>query len=174
MPPHTDPSPAARLTQCALLCAIALTIFMIEAQISPPFAIPGIKLGLSSIVTVYAVFALSGREALLILLGRIFLGGILSGQMMTILYSLGGGLLSWLVLLGLGRVLTRRQLWLASPISAVFHNLGQLLVAALILKSPAVFGYLPYLLIAGICSGLFTGLCAQFLIRRMDQYKTGH
>ena len=127
---------ARRITQMALLTAIALTIFMAEAQIPVPIPIPGIKLGLANIVTVYAVFALGPGDALLILVARVFLGAVFSGQMMTLFYSLGGGLLCWLLLLLLSRLLTWKQIWLCSPISAVFHNLGQLLVAAALLGFP--------------------------------------
>ena len=155
-----------RITLLALLTAIALTIFLAEAQI-PAIPIPGVKLGLANIVTVYAMFILGPSDALLVLCARVFLGAVFSGQMMTLLYSAGGGLLSWLVLLLLRPLLTGKQIWLGSSISAVFHNLGQLLVAAGVLKSWAVLAWLPYLLAAGAAAGLFTGLCAQFLIARL-------
>ena len=80
----------ARLTRLALLTAIALTIFMAEAQLPTLVPIQGVKLGLANIVTVYAVFALGPGDALLILLSRVFLGAVFSGQMMTLFYSLGG------------------------------------------------------------------------------------
>ena len=158
-----------RVVQLALLTAIALTIFMAEAQLPPLVPIQGVKLGLANIVTVYAVFVLGPGDALLILSARVFLGAVFSGQMMTLLYSLGGGLCCYLALLVLRRVFDRSQLWLASPISAMFHNLGQLLVAAGVMRSWAVLAYLPYLMLAGIAAGLFTGLCAQFLIRRLEK-----
>ncbi len=158
-----------RLTLCALLTAIALTIFMVEAQIPLPIAIPGIKLGLSNIITVYAVFVLSPKEGVMILFCRIFLGAIFSGQMSTLLYSGGGGLLSILVLIGLSKILTQKEIWLASPIAAFFHNLGQLCVAALVMDTVVVFAYLPYLAIAAVVSGLFTGLCAQFVVARLPE-----
>ena len=113
------------------------------------------------------MFILGPSDALLVLCARVFLGAVFSGQMMTLLYSAGGGLLSWLVLLLLRPLLTGKQIWLGSSISAVFHNLGQLLVAAGVLKSWAVLAWLPYLLVAGAAAGLFTGLCAQFLIARL-------
>lgn len=158
-----------RITLLALLTAIALTIFMVEAQIPVPIAIPGVKLGLANIVTVYAMFLLGPGDALLILSARVFLGAVFSGQMMTLLYSAGGGLLCWLAMVVLRKLLTRDQIWLCSPVAAVFHNIGQLLVAAAVLKSWAVMAYLPYLLIAGVAAGLFTGLAAQFLINRMEK-----
>ena len=88
---------AGRITRLALLTAIALTIFMAEAQL-PVLPIPGVKLGLANIVTVYAMFVLGPRDALLVLSSRVFLGAVFSGQMMTLFYSGAGGLLSWSVL----------------------------------------------------------------------------
>ena len=109
-----------RLTRLALLTAIALTIFMVEAQIPVPIPIPGVKLGLANIVTVYAVFVLGPWDALSILVVRVFLGAVFSGQMMTLFYSLGGGLLCWAVLVLLRRLFTKNQIWLCSPVSALF------------------------------------------------------
>ncbi len=158
-----------RLCSCALLTAIALTIFMVEAQIPLPIAIPGIKLGLSNIITVYAVFVLSPREGGMILFARVFLGAVFSGQMSTLLYSGGGGLLSIFVLILLSKLLSKQELWLASPIAAFFHNLGQLCVAALVMQTPVVFAYLPYLTVAAVVSGLFTGLCVQYVVGRLPE-----
>ena len=161
-----------RLTRLALLTAIALTIFLVEAQL-PVFLIPGMKLGLANIVTVYAMFVLGPGDALLILIARVFLGAVFSGQFSTFFYSMGGGLLCWLALTVLRRLFTQRQLWLCSPVSAIFHNLGQLFVAAALMKTWAVLAYLPYLVLAGVFSGLFTGLCAQFLVARLNRLKGG-
>lgn len=158
-----------RLCYCALLTAIALTIFMVEAQIPLPIAIPGVKLGLSNIITVYAVFLLSAREGCMILFARVFLGAVFSGQMSTLLYSGGGGLLSILVLILLSKILTREQIWLASPIAALAHNFGQLCVAALVMKTTVVFAYLPYLAVAAVISGIFTGLCVQQVVGRVPE-----
>ena len=160
---------ARRIARLALLTAIALTIFMAEAQIPALTAIPGVKLGLANIVTVYAMFVLGPGDALLVLSGRVFLGAVFSGQPMTLLYSAAGGFLSWCALCLLQKLLTRRQIWLASPVAAVFHNLGQLLAAAAVLRSWAVMAYLPYLIIAAVLAGLFTGVAAQALIRRLER-----
>lgn len=114
-----------------------------------PIPIPGVKLGLANIVTVYVMFVLGPGDALLVLSARVFLGAVFSGQMSTLLYSAGGGLLCWLALCLLRRVLSRDQIWLCSPVAAIFHNLGQLLVAAGVMKTWAVLAYLPYLVMAG-------------------------
>lgn len=158
---------AGRITRLALLTAIALTIFLAEAQIPALTAVPGVKLGLANIVTVYAMFALGPGDALLVLSARVFLGAVFSGQPMTLIYSAAGGLLSWCVLCLLGRLLTDRQIWLASPVAAIFHNLGQLLAAAAVLRSWSVLAWLPYLVIAAVLAGLFTGAAAQALIKRL-------
>ena len=160
---------AGRITRLALLTAIALTIFMAEAQLPALTAVPGVKLGLANIVTVYVVFAMGPGDALLVLSARVFLGAVFSGQMMTLIYSAAGGLLSWCVLCLLGRLLTQKQIWLASPVAAVFHNIGQLLAAAAVMRSWAVIAWLPYLIIAGTAAGLFTGIAAQALIRRLEK-----
>ncbi len=162
---------AGRLTRLALLTAIALTIFLAEAQLPPLAPIPGVKLGLANIVTVYAVFVLGPADGLMILAARVFLGAVFSGQMMTLLYSAAGGLLSWCVLCLLRRAMGRGQLWLCSPVAGLCHNLGQLLAAAGVMGSWAVLAYLPYLAVAGILAGLFTGAAAQALVRRMDRLK---
>ena len=159
---------AGRITRLALLTAIALTIFLAEAQIPALTTVPGVKLGLANIVTVYIVFSMGPGDALLVLSGRVFLGAVFSGQMMTLIYSAAGGFLSWCVLCLLRRLLTGEQIWLASPVAAVFHNLGQLLAAAAVLRSWAVMAWLPYLIIAAILAGLFTGVAAQALLRRLS------
>ena len=160
---------AGRITRLALLTAIALTIVLAEAQIPALTAVPGVKLGLANIVTVYAMFALGSGDALLVLSARVFLGAVFSGQPMTLIYSAAGGLLSWCVLCLLGRLLTDRQIWLASPVAAIFHNIGQLLAAAAVLRSWSVLAWLPYLVIAAVLAGLFTGMAAQALLRRLER-----
>ena len=161
---------AGRITRLALLTAIALTIFMAEAQL-PVIPVPGVKLGLANIVTVYVMFAMGPGDALLVLSARVFLGAVFSGQMMPLIYSAAGGLLSWCALCLLRRLLTGEQIWLASPVAAVFHNLGQLLAACAVLRSWAVTAWLPYLIIAAVIAGLFTGIAAQALIGRLNRIK---
>lgn len=159
---------AGRIARLALLTAIALTIFMAEAQL-PVIPVPGVKLGLANIVTVYVIFAMGPWDALLVLSARVFLGAVFSGQPMTLIYSAAGGFLSWCVLCLLRKLLTEKQIWLASPVAAIFHNIGQLLAAAAVLRSWAVLAWLPYLVIAAVLAGLFTGVAAQVLLRRLER-----
>ena len=159
---------AGRIPRLALLTGIALTIFMAEAQL-PVIPVPGVKLGLANIVTVYVIFAMGPWDALLVLSARVFLGAVFSGQPMTLIYSAAGGFLSWCVLCLLRKLLTEKQIWLASPVAAIFHNIGQLLAAAAVLRSWSVLAWLPYLVIAAVLAGLFTGVAAQALLKRLER-----
>ena len=115
-----------RLTRCALLTAIALAIFVLEAQIPIPFPVPGMKLGLSNIITLFALFSFGWKDALAIVVIRILLGNLASGQVMALLYSLGGGLLSFAGMALLCRILTAKQVWAAGAAGGLLHNLGQM------------------------------------------------
>lgn len=160
-----------KLTRLALLTAIALTIFMVEAQIPALLPIPGIKLGLANIVTVFAVFALGPGDAVLILAARIFLGAVFAGNFSTIFYSAAGGGLAIALTILLRRVLTKKQLWVAGALGAVAHSIGQMIMAVLITATPGLIAYLPVMIAVSIVTGTFTGLCAQFLVNRGDLWK---
>ena len=155
-----------KLTVMALLCAIALTIFMIEAQIPSVVPIPGVKLGLSNIVTVFSVFVLGPGEAAAILFGRIFLGAVFAGNFSSILYSASGGLLAILVTIALRRILTKQQLWIAGCLGAIAHSVGQMTAAVLVMGTVSIAIYLPLMIVCSIVTGIFTGLCAQLLVNR--------
>lgn len=155
-----------RMTFCALLTAIALTIFMVEAQIPLPVPVPGMKLGLANIVTVYAMFALGPKDTLLILICRVVLGSLFGGGS-TLPYSLAGGLMCYLSMLILRKLLTEKQLWVCGAVGAIFHNVGQVGMSILITRTPQLIVYLPILLVPGIIAGAFTGFAAQFLLERV-------
>lgn len=156
-----------QLTTNALLTAIALTIFMIEAQIPAPIPIPGIKLGLANIITVFAIFAFTPKDAFTILMVRVFLGAVFSGQISTLMYSAAGGIFCLISMIVVHKLLTSKQLWVASVIGAIFHNIGQILVAILVTGTPSIAVYLPILMVSGMAAGLFTGLCTQVLYDKL-------
>lgn len=155
-----------KLTTMALLCAIALTIFMVEAQIPSPVPLPGVKLGLSNIVTVFAVFVMGPVEAILILAGRIFLGAVFAGNFSSILYSAAGGALAITLTIFSRKILKENQMWIAGCLGAMAHSVGQMIMAVLVTGTPSIIIYLPALLICSIITGIFTGLCAQLLVNR--------
>ena len=155
-----------KLTRMALLTAIALTIFMVEAQIPALVPVPGVKLGLANIVTVFAVYTMGSKEGALILAARIFLGAVFAGNFSTIFYSAAGGACAILVTIGLKRILTKNQLWVAGALGAVAHSIGQMAVAVAMTGTPGLLVYLPVMILCGVITGQFTGLCAQFLVKR--------
>ena len=157
-----------KLTRMALLTAIALTIFMVEAQIPALVPVPGVKLGLSNIITVFAVFAMGPSEAAAILFVRIFLGAVFAGNFSTIFYSAAGGTLAIVVTILLRKVLTRKQLWVAGVLGAIAHSIGQMAMAIVITQTVGLVSYLPVMILCSIVTGLFTGFCAQFLLDRGD------
>ena len=158
---------AKKVTQLALLSAVALIIFIVELRIPNLVPIPGVKLGLANIVTVYAVYRYRPVEVFLIVLVRIVLGSMFSGTALSFLYSLGGAVCCLCGMLLLKRVIPLSCLWLSSPCGAVFHNIGQIVVAMLVMRTSAVLVYLLTLMISGIVAGLFTGVCGQILVRRI-------
>ena len=158
-----------RLTTLALLSAVALTIFMVEAQIPALVPIPGVKLGLANIVTVFTVFVLGAKEGAAVLFVRVFLGAIFSGNFSTIFYSAAGGALAILTTIGLKFVLNKKQLWIAGCLGAIAHSIGQMVVAVWATGTPSLLIYLPVLIVCSILTGLFTGLCAQLLVNRGNE-----
>lgn len=171
--PNNGNGRARKLTELALLTAVALILFAVELRLPNLLPIPGVKLGLANVVTVYAVYRYRPREAALILVARVLLGSLFAGSALTLLYSLAGSLLCLAGMLPLRRVMPERLLWLCSVLGAVLHNLGQMAVAVLVTSTPAIAGYLPLLLVAGCIAGAFTGLCAQLLVARNRHHALG-
>lgn len=167
--PWQTKSSVRRLTRLALLTAVALSIHLLEGQIPPPLPIPGAKLGLANVITLYTMFTIGPGDTLLVLLARILLGSVFSGRATTLLYSLAGGLLCYAITCLLRKILSDRQLWVAGVLGGICHNVGQIAVAIAITRTPALVVYLPWLLLCGMGTGLFTGLCAQILIKKLPE-----
>lgn len=158
-----------KMAELSLLTAAALVIALVELQFPNPFPLPGIKLGLANIVTVYAIYHYRAGEVALLLLVRIALTALLSGNLMALAFSLGGGVLCLAGMLALRSVVDEDHLWLSSVLGAILHNIGQLAVALLLTQTLAVAAYLPFLLVAGCLAGAFTGGCAQLVNKRLRQ-----
>ena len=200
-----------KLTLMAILTAVALIIFIIEAQIPLPIPVPGVKLGLANAVTLFALFyrktgkdtggrfscvpqnehvlkkdkkrntrepspcvrepspcVLTTANALTILLCRIILGAVFTGRPVAFVYSIIGGLLGFTVQVIMKRFVSNKQIWVCGAMGAVFHNIGQITAAVIITGTPAIAAYLPILIIAGVFTGVLTGLITQFTLTRMS------
>lgn len=152
-----------RLTQGAVLTALALVLSIVERWIPLDLIvpIPGIKLGLANIVTLFALLRLSPLDAAIILLIRSMVMGLITGPT-TLMFSLAGGTLAllvmWLLSRWEGRVFSLVGISLAG---AAAHNIGQISVAVLLLSEPLLLlMYLPPLLLAGLVTGTLTGVAA--------------
>lgn len=152
-----------KLVFMALLTAISLVIWVIEAQIPPPIPVPGVKLGLASVVTLTAMVLLGRKEALAVLLARVFLAAVFAGSFSAILFSLTGGLFSWAVMALLLKPFSGRLEWVISVFGAIAHNAGQLLAAILVTKTASLVSFAPVLLASAVATGAFTGVIAMYL-----------
>ena len=155
-----------QLTLCAVLAALALALSYVEGMFPLPVPLPGFKLGLANIVTVYALYALGAMPALAILLVRVLLGAMFAGNASALIYSLLGGFAAMPAMIALKRF-DKLSVYGVSVGGAAAHNCGQVAAAVLTLGSTAPLAYLPVLLMSGMIAGLFTGLCAQALVNRM-------
>jgi len=161
----------------SILTTVALIIFIIEAQVSLPIPVPGVKLGLANAVTLFALFyerksdgfKLSIFNVFVILLCRILLGAFFTGRLVAFAYSLAGGVLALIAQIIVKRFVTKKQIWVCGAIGAIFHNIGQIAIAIVITGTASVVFYLPVLIIAGIVTGVLTGLVAQMTISRIKQ-----
>ncbi len=162
--------PLKRLTLLALFTTMALAIYYAESLLPTLVPISGIKLGLANIITLVVLKNLSAKEALLVLLARILLTTFWFGQFVSLFYSLAGGFLCLLAMWLINRLLKGDLIFLTSIFGALFHNIGQLLVALLLTKSPAVLSYLPFFVLSAAVTGLFTGLCAYFAQRHLGRF----
>lgn len=160
--------PVRRLTRCAVLTALALALSVAEGlfPLTILFPLPGLRLGLANLVTVYALYALSGREALLILLARCLLGALVGGNLTALAFSLTGGLLA-LGTMALLRRIPALSLLGVSVGGAAAHNTGQILAAMAVLGSRAPLLYLPPLLLCSIVTGGVTGAVSILLLRQV-------
>ena len=161
-----------KIALCAVLTALALGLSTLENLFPINFLIPlpGVKLGLANIVTVFALYELGALPALLILIGRCFLGALFAGNFNALLFSLMGGLLAMLVMIGL-KHLPALSLYGVSIGGAAAHNVGQICAAMITLGNTLVLGYLPLLLAVSLFTGALTGFVSSLLFRAMKNVK---
>ena len=156
-----------RMAQCALLGALALVLSYIETMIPLPFTVPGIKLGLANAAVLVALLLLDARSAAGIALVKVLASGFLFGSPTMLAYSAGGTLLALLAMLLLSKISGMDTVPI-SMASAIFHNVGQLAVAAFMLGTPAVFMTLPVLAVAACVTGAIIGGASQGVVAALQ------
>ena len=152
-----------KMVYMGLLVSMALVLSLIERMLPIPFIAPGAKL-----MSVYTLD--SYKDSFIILILRILLSSILGGSISSLLYSISGGVLSFIVTI-LVKQLGKRYVSVigVSTSAAVFHNVGQLFAASIIFKNFNIFLYLPILSIAGIGTGIFIGLSANYILNHFSK-----
>ena len=155
-----------RVAYFGVFTALALIFSYIETLIPLQFGIPGVKLGLANLVIVLALYKMGTGEAYLLSVVRGLLTGFLFGNYFSIIYSLAGGLLS-LSVMALLRKNGGFSVMGVSLAGGVFHNIGQLIVAMLVVETFNVIYYVPVLLIAGMLTGLLIGIVSNEMLKRL-------
>lgn len=156
-----------KLTALAFFTALALVLSLVDSMLPPPVPVPGIRLGLANIAVLFVLFQYGKKEAFLVLTAKILLTSFFAGQFSTFFYSLAGGVLSLLVMLAFQKLFGSRLIPLTSIAGAIAHNLGQFGVALLLLRTPGLLAYLPFLLLNAMFTGLFIGLCYSCIAPRL-------
>ncbi len=152
----------------SFLISIALVIYIVEAQI--PMPLPGIKLGLANIISLAALILMGWKEALLIMFLRTLLGSMFGGTMSSFMFSMAGGILSNIVMIVLYKYFKDSiSLWTISICGAIFHNIGQLFVASIVIQDFRIYIYLPILLVSAVITGYFIGLSTKFLTKHINK-----
>ena len=148
--------------------ALALIFSYVETLIPIQVGIPGVKLGLANLVVVVVLYKMGVKEAYTLAVVRVILSGFLFGNLFSIVYSLAGGLLSLTVMVALKRT-KAFSLLVISAMGGVFHNVGQLIMAALVLESLSIGYYLPVLLISGLVTGILIGIISGEMLKRLNR-----
>lgn len=155
-----------RVAYFGVFTALALIFSYVETLIPIQMGIPGVKLGLANLIIVISLYKMKLKEVYLLSVVRVLLAGFIFGNYFSIIYSLAGGILSLTVM----AFLKKKDGFSIVGISiagGVFHNLGQLLMAMLVVETFAVAYYFPVLLIAGLITGGLIGVVSQEMLRRL-------
>lgn len=159
-----------KIAYLGVLAALAILFGYIESLIPFYFGIPGMKLGLANIMTVVVLYLLGTWEAAVVSVVRILVVSLLFGSSYSLLYSLAGGVLSLVIMILLKHV-KRFSILGVSLAGGVMHNVGQLLVAMIVVKEIRLTFYAPFLMIAGAITGMLIGIISKLLYERIK--KTG-
>ena len=162
-----------KIAQIGMLVALAMVFSYLESLVPVSMGVPGVKLGLSNLVTVFALYQLDIPAAFGIALVRIVLCGITFGSLSTMLYSMAGGMFSLLIMVFLKKT-KKFSVYGVSIAGGVSHNVGQMLVAACVLQTGVLIYYLPFLLLAGTVAGAAIGFLGAIIIKRLSSQGDVH
>lgn len=163
---------AKKLAHMSVFTAFAIILSYIEMLIPFNFGIPGVKLGLANLAVVLALYYLGTKEALFINVVRIIIVGLLFGNAFSILFSLSGGMISF-VFMFICKKLKLFSIISVSAVGGVFHNVGQLIVAAFVVSTYSIMYYVPILIITGLITGIVIGIVASIIKSKIKLSQVG-
>ena len=159
---------AKRVAMYGMMVALAMVLSFLESMLPAFVAVPGVKLGLTNLVVMVALYRMHPSDALIINIIRIILVGLTFGNAFSIAYSIAGGVLSFMVMY----ILYRSDRFSALGVGAaggVAHNIGQIIVAMIVMRTTGVAYYLPVLIISGLIAGVVIGLISGMVVKRLPQ-----
>lgn len=148
--------------------ALALIFSYVESLIPIHMGIPGVKLGLANLIIVIALYKMSIKEACILSIVRIVLAGFMFGNLFAILYSLAGGVVS-LTIMSILKKTDKFSVFGVSMAGGVFHNVGQLIMAMIVLESVSIGYYFPVLIISGLVTGFVIGVISNEMLKRLKK-----
>ena len=157
-----------RIAVCGMLLALMLVLGFVESQLPVAASVPGIKLGLSNGVLIFAVYMLNVPTGFLLMGLKVLLSGLMFGSPSAMMYAFAGGLLSMIVMSLLSRMKGLSPV-VVSMAGGVSHNVGQVAMAMMILQTPQLLYYMAVLMVAGLVTGMATGFAATGIIRRFQK-----
>lgn len=157
-----------KIARMGLLTALALILSYVESLIPAFVAVPGVKMGLANIVVVFALYTLGPGEAAIVSIIRVLLSSLLFGSILSLSYSAAGAVISLLSMI----IMMKTKIFGVTSVSVtggVFHNLGQILVACLVLETDVLLYYLPVLILSGTITGAVIGIASSIVIKRLQK-----
>lgn len=155
-----------RIARMGMLTSLSLLLSYVESLLPSFFTVPGIKLGLANTAVVFALYTLPLQDVLLVSIMRVMISSLLFGNVLSLVYSFSGALLSLVVMALMKR--TGMGVQAVSITGGIVHNTAQLLVAAAVVRSTALGYYLPFLLLSGAVTGFAIGEAASLILTRME------
>ena len=157
-----------KIARMGLLTALALILSYVESLIPAFVAVPGVKMGLANIVVVFALYTLGPGEAAIVSIIRVLLSSLLFGSILSLSYSAAGAVISLRSMI----IMMKTKIFGVTSVSVtggVFHNLGQILVACLVLETDVLLYYLPVLILSGTVTGAVIGIASSIVIKRLQK-----
>lgn len=158
-----------KMTFLGLMVGYSLVLYIIEGFIPNPLValFPGAKLGLSNIITLISLIILGLKDTLIIITVRVILSSIFAGPLSYLLFSIGGAYVSLIFMYLVSKMRGFSTIGI-SIAGAIGHNIGQLVVASMIVENINMVGYLPFMLITSLLTGMFVGMVSKYAIPKLD------